>query len=89
MPLLEAMHHDVPVVAYAAAAVPDTLDGAGVLLDDKRPLVVAAAVARLLGDRALRQRLAAAGHRRVGDFALERTAPVFLAAVAEFTRGRV
>jgi len=46
-------------------------------------------VARLLADRELRQRLAHAGHRRVTDFALDRTAPLFLAAVEEFTRGRV
>ncbi|MDZ4198053.1 MAG: glycosyltransferase [Kiritimatiellia bacterium] len=36
IPLLEAMFHDVPVAAYAAAAVPETLDGAGVLFYEKR-----------------------------------------------------
>jgi glycosyltransferase involved in cell wall biosynthesis len=30
VPLLEAMAADVPVLAYSAAAVPDTLGGAGV-----------------------------------------------------------
>jgi hypothetical protein len=35
IPLLEAMAHDVPVVAYAAGAVPETLDGAGVLVREK------------------------------------------------------
>ena len=30
VPLVEAMAADVPVLAYAAAAVPDTLGGAGV-----------------------------------------------------------
>jgi glycosyltransferase involved in cell wall biosynthesis len=44
VPVLEAMELGVPVVAYAAAAVPETLGGAGVLLDDKGPLVVAEAV---------------------------------------------
>jgi len=36
IPLLEAMFHEVPVVAYAAAAVPETLDGAGILVRQKR-----------------------------------------------------
>jgi glycosyltransferase involved in cell wall biosynthesis len=36
IPLLEAMYHEVPVVAYAAAAVPETMDGAGVLVREKR-----------------------------------------------------
>lgn len=35
IPLLEAMQADVPVVAYASAAVPETLDGAGVLFQNK------------------------------------------------------
>ena len=34
VPLLEAMRHDVPVVALAAGAVPDTVGDAGVLLED-------------------------------------------------------
>lgn len=89
VPLLEAMHHGIPIVAYAAAAVPETLGGAGVLLDDKGPVVVAAAVHRVLTDPALRAALMAAGRRRVADFALERTAPRFMAGVAAFTDGAV
>jgi L-malate glycosyltransferase len=34
VPLLEAMHFDVPVLARAAAAVPETMDDAGVLIND-------------------------------------------------------
>ena len=89
VPLLEAMHYGVPIVAYAASAVPETLDGAGLLLDTKEPLVVAAAAHRLLSDDGLRQRVVAAGHRRVGDFALDRTAKCFLDGVAAFTGGLV
>ncbi len=42
-PMIEAMHHGVPVVAYAAAAVPETVLDAGLLLDSKEPLLVATA----------------------------------------------
>ena len=35
MPLVEAFYKQVPVLAYAATAVPATMDGAGVLFDDK------------------------------------------------------
>ena len=35
MPLVEAMAADVPVLAYAAGAVPETLGGAGVLFAPK------------------------------------------------------
>ena len=48
VPVVEAMELGVPVVAYAATAVPETLGGAGVLLDDKDPLVVAVAVDKVV-----------------------------------------
>jgi glycosyltransferase involved in cell wall biosynthesis len=35
VPLVEAMATDVPIVAYAAAAVPETLGGAGLLFSPK------------------------------------------------------
>ena len=50
LPLIEAMRHRVPIVAYAAAAVPETLAGAGLILDDKDPVLVAATVDELLCD---------------------------------------
>ena len=37
VPLVEAFYKQVPVLAYAATAVPATMDGAGVLYDDKDP----------------------------------------------------
>ncbi|WCL49576.1 glycosyltransferase family 4 protein [Leptospira sp. GIMC2001] len=35
VPLLEAMHFDIPILAYAAGAVPDTLNGSGILFSKK------------------------------------------------------
>ena len=49
VPLLEAMAADLPIVAFAAGAVPETLGRAGLLLNDKSPSVVAEAVAAVLG----------------------------------------
>jgi len=78
VPLLEAMHFRVPIVAYGAAAIPETLGAAGVVLHRKEPLTVAAAVARVLGDGALRQRLVDAGTRRLADFDLGRALDTML-----------
>jgi glycosyltransferase involved in cell wall biosynthesis len=50
IPLLEAMTHDVPVVAYAAGAVPETLDGAGVLVREKRYDLIAEVLGRVAED---------------------------------------
>jgi len=69
IPLLEAMRSGLPIVAYAAGAVPETLGDAGLLLGSKRPSVVATAVDRIRRDRSLVDQLTAAGHRRLVSFA--------------------
>jgi glycosyltransferase involved in cell wall biosynthesis len=50
VPLVEAFYKEVPVLAYAATAVPDTMDGAGVLYDDKEPRHVAALMDAILSN---------------------------------------
>ena len=81
VPVIEAMHFDVPVVAYAAAAVPGTVGDGGLLLTDKDPVIVATAVERLRSDASLRQELVAAGRKRVEHFSIERTGPRLLDAL--------
>jgi glycosyltransferase involved in cell wall biosynthesis len=41
VPLVEAFYKQIPVLAYAATAIPATMDGAGVLYDTKDPEYVA------------------------------------------------
>ncbi|RPH61899.1 MAG: glycosyltransferase, partial [Acidobacteria bacterium] len=53
VPLLEAFHMQVPVVAYAATAVPATMDGGGVLYSDRAPAHVAALVDAIVSDAAV------------------------------------
>lgn len=74
LPIIEAMHFGLPVVAYAAGAVPDTLGNGGVLLYEKKH----AEIGQLLGDIArpgeLRELLIRNGRERVGYFSFERFA---------------
>ncbi|MBM3772871.1 MAG: glycosyltransferase [Acidimicrobiia bacterium] len=53
VPLVEAFYMRVPVLAYAATAVPDTMDGGGVLFHDKDPMYVASLMDAILSDEAL------------------------------------
>jgi L-malate glycosyltransferase len=74
VPLVEAFYKQVPVLAYAATAVPSTMDGAGVLFDDTEPMHVAALMDAILSDAALQDRivdgqLAAVERLRAQDFA--------------------
>lgn len=59
VPLVEAFHEGIPVVAYAATAVPATMDGAGVLYSTKDPLPVAALINRIVSNADLRDRIVA------------------------------
>lgn len=69
VPLVEAMLMDVPVLAYSAAAIPDTLGGAGVQFSAKRFAEVAELAHALAKDDGLRARVLAGQRRRVRDFA--------------------
>jgi L-malate glycosyltransferase len=53
VPLIEAFYKRVPVVAYAATAVPATMDGGGVLYETNDPFEIARLVAAVLDDPAL------------------------------------
>ena len=82
VPLVEAMAHGVPVLAWPAGAVAHTLGGAGVLLHDRAPAIVAAAMLALARDPARRAALAAAGRRRLADFSLRALRPVLQSALS-------
>ena len=69
VPLLEAMHFGIPIVAFAAGAVPETLGGAGLLFREKRFEEVAELMHLAVSDPALRARLAAEGRERLARFA--------------------
>jgi glycosyltransferase involved in cell wall biosynthesis len=57
LPLLESCFFQVPVLAYDAAAVAETLDGAGILFRDKEAARTAALVEQVLGNESLRRQL--------------------------------
>ncbi len=81
VPLLEAMYHRVPIVAYTNTAVPETVATAGLVLPDKQPARVAAAIHRVVTDQNLRDALARAASERVASFALPRVQEGFASAL--------
>ncbi|MGH3368403.1 MAG: glycosyltransferase, partial [Nocardioidaceae bacterium] len=84
-PVVEAMHRGVPVIAFAAAAVPETVGDAALLLGAKDPVLVATAISRVVTDDGLRQRLVAAGRARAGELDVSRTRNRFADAIREMT----
>ena len=69
VPIIEAMWFDVPVLAYSAAAVSETLADAGVMFDSTHELSAVAAMAReLVVDQSLRQRVVKSQRKRRESF---------------------
>ena len=73
-PPLEAMAAGVPVVATSAGAVPEVVGDAAELVAPGDHEALAAALARVIDDTALRARLVQAGHARALSFSWEAAA---------------
>jgi glycosyltransferase involved in cell wall biosynthesis len=74
VPIVEAFYKQVPVLAYAATAVPSTMDGAGVLFEDRDPIHVAALMDEIISNADLQDQivdgqLAAVARLQSRDFA--------------------
>lgn len=78
VPLVEAMGHELPIVAYAAAAVPETIGEAGLLISDKAPFAFAAAAHRVLSEQGLRDYLRNQARSRVAQLDLLLSTDLFV-----------
>jgi glycosyltransferase involved in cell wall biosynthesis len=85
VPLVEAMAADVPIVAYAAGAVPETLGGAGILFAPKDLEVAAELLGSVVYDRDVRERVLDGQRRRLQDFAPARIEARLHQTLAQFS----
>lgn len=85
VPLVEAMAADVPVLAYSAAAIPDTLAGAGVQFWPKDLEYAAELLGVLTFDDDVRRRVVEGQRRRLADFGDGRVARELTALVTRLT----
>ena len=68
VPVVEAMSLTVPVVAYASTAIPDTVGGAGIVLEERNPQLMSEAINSLVKDEALNFELGLMGRQRYEDY---------------------
>ncbi len=87
VPLLEAMAFDIPIIAYDAAAIPETLGGAGILLKEKDPVFTAAVMDRVIKDKELRNRITEDQRRRLEDFRYDKIRDRFEKLLRDFIAG--
>jgi glycosyltransferase involved in cell wall biosynthesis len=81
MPVLDAMAHDIPVVASNRSAIPEVAGDAAVLLDPESTDELGEALLQLASDEGLRQQFARRGRERALQFpweaAIDRTWAVY------------
>jgi O-antigen biosynthesis alpha-1,2-mannosyltransferase len=73
MPLLDAMARGLPVLTSNVSAMPEVVGDAGLLVDPRDTVSIAAGLHRLTGDTALREQLARAGLARAQNFSWEKS----------------
>lgn len=79
LPPVEAMLRDTPVVAAATTAIPEVCGDAALLVDPLNEDAIAAAVAMVLTDQPLRNRLINAGRLQAARYSLQATGRPVLA----------
>lgn len=87
VPVLEAFHLKLPVAAYDAGAVAETMNGGGVVLKDKDPFRTAALLDRLVRDRKLRAALVDSGLKALGKYSRDNVRRILLEHVGRVARG--
>jgi glycosyltransferase involved in cell wall biosynthesis len=87
VPLLEAMSFDLPVIAYAAAAVPETLGDAGILLDSKEPGLWCQAIEEVRRNGEFRKAILEKQRKRLTEMSLERAESKLLEIVNGLSSG--
>lgn len=68
IPLLESMVHNLPILAYAAGAIPETMAGSGVLVHEKRYDLIAEMIYKLVYDQDLRNAIIAGQQKRLLEY---------------------
>ncbi len=68
VPLLESMYYDVPILAYDAGAVKDTLDGAGILFKEKDFPTICECILKIFSDKDFREKILETQRNRLSRF---------------------
>ena len=72
IPLVESMHFDIPIIAYNAGAIPDTLGGAGILLNHKKFGEIANIIDILISNDLLKNQIIEQQNQRLLNFSDEK-----------------
>jgi glycosyltransferase involved in cell wall biosynthesis len=78
VPLLEAFYKKIPVIAYAAGAVEETMNGGGVLLRKKDFMATAALIDRIVENKSLKAKIIAGQLKALKKYSRENVSRILL-----------
>jgi len=82
LPLLEAMHCDVPIISSINSSLPEVAGDAALLVDPLSTEQLAAALQRVFEDQALRRKLVEAGREQRLKYSWDKTADIVYGSLA-------
>lgn len=83
VPLVEAMAMKLPITAFGSTAIPETVGDAGIIWEERNPLLMVESINMLVRDNSLRTRLGLRGLERYQQmFTTERIERCFLEAMS-------
>jgi len=68
IPLLESMYFKIPIIAYESTAIPETLNGCGILVKEKNFPAIAEMADLVLNDKNLRNKIVVRQNERLKNF---------------------
>jgi glycosyltransferase involved in cell wall biosynthesis len=68
IPLIESMSHNVPILAHASAAIPETLDGCGILMSERKFDLAAELLNQLITNNTLREAVISQQNERLARY---------------------
>lgn len=71
VPVVEAMFFNVPIIAYASSAVPETMAGAGVIIDKKDVVEIATIIEQIRNNESYRNEIIAKEQERLKYFSYD------------------
>ena len=71
VPLVEAMKFNIPVIAYDSSAIPQTLGGAGIVIDTKDPYIISMLIQKIQTDKSFKKEILKSEAIRLKYFSYE------------------
>jgi len=77
VPLVEAMYFRLPIIAYNSTAIPGTLNGSGILVNEKNYAEIAEMINLIVEDKNFREGIIESQNKRLEYFKIEKTKKLF------------